>query len=303
MVPASGTPKNLLCERLKAVQQRAFQAICDNQTGVPMTKEEIAMEIARRRPWYQRIAFPQHGITTTDDPANAMLDAAWDNVIGNIDLQTAAMLRPQPKWQEIKNFIPSVMGLDVLEVGANCGFFSFKFAEMGARSVLGLDVAPHWLSNAEWCRSILGWDNVRFVNCDLMMYDPSRSSPEGLLRDEFTYIPLPNNCFDVVFMSTVLDHLFFPLFAIYKMIRIARRFVVIDVPQFRAVDPGQPIMHLNTAENRQHHGFTATIPFVMSYIARLGLPTDDISFLNYNEGNNVTYLIDTSRKGGALQGA
>ncbi len=268
-----------------------------------MTREELRSEIARRRPWYQRIAFPAHGISTTDDPADAMLDAAWDNAIGGLGPQEAALRRPLPKWDAIKGVLPPVKGLDVLEVGANCGFFSFRFAEQGARSVLGIDVAAHWLANAEWCRGVLGHDNVRFLNCDLMTFDPSRPAAGGLVSDEARELPLPNGCFDLVFMSTVLDHLFFPLLAIYKMIRMARRFVVIDVPQAGSVDRSLPLLHLGTSPGCDHHAFNTTIPFMRRYVARLGVPAEDISAFPYNEDNSVTYVIDTSRRRRSLHGA
>src|SRR5215468_3206879 len=134
-----------------------------------MLREQLKAEIARRRPWYQRIEFPEFGITTTDDRDNAMMDAAWDNVIDGITIEQAAILRPTPKWQAIAPHLPPVEGLDVLEIGSNCGFFSLKFAAK-AHSVLGLDVADHWLSNARWAASVLGRANVRFENCDFMLY-------------------------------------------------------------------------------------------------------------------------------------
>jgi len=268
-----------------------------------VTRDELLAEIANRKPWYQRIEFPEFGVTTTDDEANAMLDAAWDNAVDGISLRSAALLRPQPKWKAIRGALPPVAGLDVLEIGSNCGYFTFQFAAMGARSVVGLDVSPHWLSNAEWCRSVLGYSQVNFTNCDFMAFDPARPSPEGLLRDELTEVPIPNNCYDVVFMSTVLDHLFFPLFAIYKMIRIARRYVVIDVPQFRPSDPSQSLLNLSAAPDSPHHGFTATIPFITSYIGRLGVRSSAIAVYPYNNSNSVTYVIDTSAKKDALVGA
>lgn len=269
-----------------------------------MNREQLKAEIASRRPWYQRIEFPEFGITTTDNQLDAMIDAAWDNVIGGITLQQAAILRPIPKWQEIEARLPAIEGLEVLEVGSNCGFFSFKFAEAKARSVLGLDVADHWLNNAQWAASVLGHANVRFENCDFMLFDPDcPAAQQGLLSDVSVNIPLPNDRFDLVFMSTVLDHLFFPLFAIYKMIRIARKWVVIDVPVCNQPPSDKPFLHLSTSPDLAHHGFTATQPFMETYIQRLGIRKADLYSNLYNDGNSIMYVIDTSTRKPGLVGA
>ena len=62
-----------------------------------MNFEQLRAEIARRRPWYQRIEFPEFGVTTTDDPANAMIDSAWDNVIGGIYPGASGNSSPHPE--------------------------------------------------------------------------------------------------------------------------------------------------------------------------------------------------------------
>ncbi len=268
-----------------------------------MNREQLKAEIAARRPWYQRIEFPEFGVTTTDEPADAMLDAAWDNVIGGISVEQAALLRPSPKWQAFKGFLPSVEGSEVLEIGSNCGFFSFKFAEAGARSVLGLDVADQWLNNARWAAEILGHRNVRFENCDFMLFHPDRPARPGLLSNESLELPLPLNRFDLVFMSTVLDHLFFPLLAIYKMIRIARKWVVINVPLLTWAQDDKPLLYLGTSPELAHHGFNATRPFMEAYVGRLGIPKEDIVSNVYNEGRSVTYCINTQNKRPGLVGA
>lgn len=269
-----------------------------------MDRAKLVAEIARRRPWYQRIEFPEFGVTTTDDVENAMIDAAWDNVIGGISVEEAARLRPTPKFNAIKDKLPDMTGLDVLEIGSNCGFYSLQFAQRGAKSVLGLDVAPHWLDNARFAAEVLGVRNVRFQLCDFMAFHPdTKEDGAGLLRSEDEAVPLPNDRFDIVFMSTVLDHLFFPLFAIYKMIRIARKAVLIDVPVFGGAAQTEPLLQLSTSPNFAHHGFVGTTAFFVAYIQRLGIAAEQIDVLPYNDGKNVLYRIDTTRKSAQLVGA
>jgi len=266
------------------------------------TLAQLQAEIARRAPWYQCISFPDHGISTTDHAANAMLDGAWDNKTDHNTIEEAARLRPRPKWDAISTFLPPLQGLEVLEIGSNCGFFSFEFARRGAKSVTGLDVAPKWLDNAEWARTVLGFDNVRFFNCDFMRYDGLPQPAPGLLSSSDWQIPLPDRQFDLVFMSTVLDHLFFPLFAIYKMCRISRQWVVIDVPT-ADVPAAESMARLSVAADQSHHGFTFSPKFLTTYIGRLGIPAADIQTRIYNGGRNVSYIVDVRRFSQGLQGA
>ncbi len=174
------------------------------------TKDQLIQQIRERSPWYQRIEFPKFGITTTDDVNNILADNAWDNKIGNLTIAEATRLRPIPKWDAIKIFLPDFKEKSVLEIGSNCGFFSFKFSDLGAKQVLGIDIATHWLSNANWCKEVLNKQNVSFLNVDFMAFNGSTfGNKAGLLRDEIDQISIPNNRFDIVFMSTVLDHMFF----------------------------------------------------------------------------------------------
>jgi SAM-dependent methyltransferase len=271
-----------------------------------LTREDLVNEIAKRRPWYQRIEFQKHFVTTTDDPENAMLDAAWDNKLGDISLEQAAILRPQPKWNEIKKILPLVEGLDVLEIGCNCGFFSFEFAKAGARSVVGLDVSDQWLSNANWAKEVLALDNVEFKNIDFMNYSAGESQDPGggLLSDANSEIPLPNQKTDIVFMSTVIDHLFFPLFAIYKMLRIARKYVVIDCPVMHFdVVADKKVMTLDVAPDGSHHGFLADARFWKTYVSRLGVDEDSIQQHFYNDNRSMCMVIECSRRKNSLWGA
>jgi SAM-dependent methyltransferase len=263
-----------------------------------LSTEQLRAEITRRAPWYQCIHFPEHGISTTDEKSNAMLDAAWDNKTDDITLEEAACLRPLPKWKLIREFLPPIRDLDVLEIGSNCGFFSFEFIREGARFVTGLDVAPKWLDNARWAQNVLGLnDRVKFVNCDFMRYPNARA---GLLDHTDDHISLPNNLHDFVFMSTVLDHLFFPLVSIYKMCKISRKYVIIDIP----VNPADSsVATLRVADDNSHHGFTFTPEFIRTYLLRLGLRSENIQCNIYNNNRNMCFVIKTEGMSQSLVGA
>ncbi|MBT8518756.1 methyltransferase domain-containing protein [Polynucleobacter paneuropaeus] len=268
------------------------------------TLAEIYKEIEARAPWYQSIDFPEYGISTTDNPQHAMLDAAWDNKTEGLSLEEAARLRPKPKYEEFKAFLPDVNGLEVLEIGSNCGFFSFEFAKMGAKSIVGLDVADKWLSNARWAKEVLGFDNVNFYNCDFMRFESVEKIDLGLLSHVDKEIPLPNGVFDLVFMSTVLDHLFFPLLSIYKMCRISREWVVIDVPILRQESmQNEAKASLGIAADGSHHGFTFSTDFIRNYLVRIGIPNGDITIHKYRDDSSACIKINVKNMNKHLYGA
>ncbi|MEX0289607.1 MAG: hypothetical protein AB3N14_10905, partial [Flavobacteriaceae bacterium] len=125
---------------------------------------------------------------------------------------------------------------------------------------------------------------------------------QGLLNSADKNVPLPDNQFDLVFMSTVLDHLFFPLFAIYKMMRISRQWVVIDVPTAHQIPHEESLSRFGVAPDKSHHGFTFTPAYLQAYIGRLGVPDEDITTHIYNEGNSACYLINVSNMADGLKG-
>lgn len=179
-----------------------------------------------------------------------------------------------------------------------------KFSELGAESVLGIDVSDTWLEKARFAASVLEVEDVEFQNVDFLNFDGSRAEPVGLISDAGENIPLPKNQFDVIFMSTVIDHLFFPLLSIYKMIKLARQHVVIDCPctHFDVIY-GRGAMTLSVAEDGSHHGFVATPKFWQEYISRLGIPEQDLTMNFYNEDQSVCMVIDVTRAADRLRGA
>jgi SAM-dependent methyltransferase len=268
-----------------------------------LTKEQLIAEIAERKPWYQQIEFPAYGVTTTDDIDNSYQDRAPDNQIDGLSPEEASRQRPNPKWPYIRKALPDVAGLEVLEVGCNCGFFSFKFAELGAQRVVGLDVVPKWLDHATWANTILGHSQVSFHNCDFMLFtgDPEEAHPH-LMTSRDPHVPLPNDKFDLIFMSTVLDHMFFPFMTIYKMLRMSRRWVVVDVPVITGHDE-EAIMKQGYALDGMRHGSVFTPHMLAMSFFRQGVPKEDIRQHPYNGGENVTFVVDTSNMRQGLVGA
>ena len=61
---------------------------------------------------------------------------------------------PAFKWQQLEDYIPAdLSGWEVLDIGCNAGFYSIELARRCA-NVLGIDVDPHYLRQAEWAEAI-----------------------------------------------------------------------------------------------------------------------------------------------------
>ena len=270
-----------------------------------MGREELRAEIAARAPWYQRIEFPGQELTTTDEAAWRFRDGAPDNQVDGIGAGEAERTRPLPKWRHIEKLLPEVRGLEVLEIGSNCGFFSFEFARRGASRVVGLDVAPKWIENAEFCARILGCEQVSFRCCDFMSYAGERgtgAAAAGLLGNTDEQIALPNDLFDLAFMSTVLDHTFFPFLAIYKMLRIARGWIAIDSPVLTA-KPDQSLLQQSYPPDLSHHANLFTRNLLVMTLIRFGIPREDIQTNVYNRGRHMTLVATTRNMADQLRGA
>jgi len=56
-------------------------------------------------------------------------------------------------------------GRSFLDAGCNCGATCFAVKKMGAGKVLGVDVRPHWMKQAEFLKTQLPSDDIEFKLC------------------------------------------------------------------------------------------------------------------------------------------
>lgn len=175
--------------------------------------EEMASEEylnAIKLGWFQRLAIPGTNLSTTSDHSKiALIDTdPLHNVGGRITSEEASILRPQAKWQYLKPHMPDMQGKTVLEAGANCGFFSFEFAKMGAAHVTGCDLVEDSINAATHIANELDCgSNIDFVCAD------------------FTHMP---KAYDIVFMSEVLTHSPCPVSTIYSSVLLAKECLIFD---------------------------------------------------------------------------
>jgi tRNA (mo5U34)-methyltransferase len=151
-------------------------------------------ELRGLAPWFHNLHLPDGRQTAPDHP------------LGDF---------PAFKWEQIAPSLPADMrGMRALDIGCNAGFYSIALANRGAQ-VLGIDVDPHYLRQAEWARERFGLERSRLSLAQMQVYDLAR---------------LPET-FDVVLFLGVLYHLRHPLLAL----DILHEHVVTDMFVFQSM--------------------------------------------------------------------
>jgi SAM-dependent methyltransferase len=161
-------------------------------------------------PWWQRIDDERLGITTRSDHGR-LNDASGPlhTLYGRFTEQEATPLRPMAKWLYMQKHLPNLRGKSILEIGSSCGFWSFKFAELGAAKVTGVEAIGEHAESARFMAKRKGLDDrVTFINCDAF-YD--KIEPH-----------------DVVFYSEVLGHSLVPHHAFLRTLGLAKELVIAD---------------------------------------------------------------------------
>ena len=114
-------------------------------------------------------------------------------------------------WPVVKERFGGFQGLRILDVATNAGGFAIEAAKSGAKSVLGIDIVDHYLAQANFIRSALELDNVRFA----------KISVENLLANDI-------GTFDISFCFDVLYHFENPVLALRRIAEVTRQGVVIE---------------------------------------------------------------------------
>lgn len=116
---------------------------------------------------------------------------------------------PAFKWKELEPYIPTdLSGWEVLDIGCNAGFYSLELAKRGA-NVLGIDVDPHYLRQAEWAARQFSLED-RIELKQMQVYDVARLDRQ----------------FDLIWYMGVLYHLRYPLLSLDILSQKTRRMMV-----------------------------------------------------------------------------
>lgn len=116
---------------------------------------------------------------------------------------------PSYKWLEIEPHLPpDLSGWSVLDIGCNAGFYSLSLAAKGAQ-VLGIDIDPHYLRQAQWAAREFGLEgSVEFRQ--MAVYDLAQL----------------DQTFDLVLFMGVFYHLRYPLLGLDIVARKAKKLML-----------------------------------------------------------------------------
>jgi tRNA (mo5U34)-methyltransferase len=150
-----------------------------------------ALEIAELGPWFHNLHLPDG---TQTCPGH------W---LGDF---------PSFKWRQIAPHLPTdLRGWTCLDIGCNAGFYTFELAKRGA-TVLGIDVDPRYLRQAQWAAGRMGLAHaVRFKR--MQVYDLARLTGD-------------DERFDLVLFMGVLYHLRYPMLGLDIVAQKVRRLMV-----------------------------------------------------------------------------
>jgi SAM-dependent methyltransferase len=257
-----------LRQHLYADSTRAATAAC---------RTELA-EQALRFGWWQRLKIPGLDLHTTSDHKRLQVsNPGWLNTLGDrLTPEEGFILRPMPKWAYLKRLIPDLSGKSVLEFGCNNGFFSFKFVDLGANHVTGVDVYDPFLIAARWMKSARQIDNVEFI-----------------LTDALLDLRLPEH--DIVFMSEVHGHFVDPLFGILRAVNLARETLIIDgaaLPHNEiAVDLSSEI----EPETKKlfYHAWIMSDGLMLKFLFLCGVEPQRVKRYVAPWPNHIVYVVDT----------
>jgi tRNA (mo5U34)-methyltransferase len=147
-------------------------------------------DIAALGPWFHNLHLPDGSQTCPNHP------------FGDF---------PAFKWRDLTPHVPAdLTGWSCLDIGCNAGFYTFELARRGAR-VLGIDLNPRYLRQAQWAAGQFGPDvegRVRFEQ--MQVYDLARS----------------DEAFDLVLFMGVFYHLRYPMLGLDLVCERVRRLMV-----------------------------------------------------------------------------
>jgi len=122
----------------------------------------------------------------------------------------------------------SLDGLTVLDIACNAGFWSIQARQAGARSVLGVDVSPKNVEQAEFVRDVAGLDGIEY-----RVTKANDVSRAGLGE------------FDLTFFLGLLYHMDKPIEALERLHEVTRKWAVVDTTLTRSdVPDGVPVLRL-----------------------------------------------------------
>lgn len=191
-----------------------------------MDKEELRAAIERLAPFHHAIDLP-YGLSTFVASASrqerertrmkTLLDHSWTSTLA----ACGGTLR----------------GKRVLDIACNCGGFAVHAARAEADYVLGIDIEPHYIKQANLVKEAVSIPGLEFQQLDLMELNPSKHGK-----------------FDLVLCFGILYHLENPVMALKRISAVTSNVIVVDttlmkVPIINRVLDRWPLWHMRRVSN------------------------------------------------------
>ena len=185
------------------------------------TKAELQAEIEALAPFHHTIDLP-HGLSTFV-PSQARQERD----------RTRMQTLIAHAWPRILAACGgTLVGKRVLDIACNCGGFSTYAAKAGAKYVLGIDIEPHYLKQANFIRETLDLQNLEFQQMSLEELDPAK-----------------HGMFDLVLCFGILYHLESPVLSLRRISAVSSKVLVVDttllrVPYIGSLLERWPLWHM-----------------------------------------------------------
>ena len=134
--------------------------------------------------------------------------------------------------QLIKNALqlifPTFNDINCLDVGCNSGFFSLEFAQMGCRTVSGIDFRSENIAQANFLKMAFGLENVNFRELNVKDLNPSEEQ------------------YDIVLNLGLMYHLSTPYEIMKKCYLLTKKVCVIDTIAHKETFSGYHLLIKNS---------------------------------------------------------
>lgn len=168
-----------------------------------MSRKDILDAVESMRPW--GFYFRMLDDITTEHPVEIEEDSRYRRMTRN---------RTLCRSQLITDTVVRLMGdslheTRVLDMGANCGFFSFDIAHYGAKEVTALEYREDNIARGNFLKSFYGFPQVNFIKTDVMEWEPDEP-------------------YDVVYNLGLLYHVIDPIGLLRRTYEWCTDFAVVD---------------------------------------------------------------------------
>lgn len=199
----------------------------------------------------RREHLPAPIVTSVDEKEQTAKDAEQEEDIASIvavydrvarDDVAAKATDDRERIRGLLDFAKLPQGLDILDAGTGLGVLAQMLAEEGAASVIGVDVSPGMLEQAEYLRLSAPMDSMARVSYRLARLQT---------------LPFPDDRFDAVTSRLVLSHFHAPERIVREFVRVLKPGGIFLMAELLSVDDPVKRATQNAIEERRNPSHVA----------------------------------------------